>query len=132
MRCAVWFSTYGLSSNAFTLPYDSQSPVSKKRVQYRTKKDILGEIQMVIEESNEQGFDIGQSLYFQMPLFCNPPFFVSEWCWQMISDYFSIKRFNIPLARDLDSVDAWTLDCFNVIDDEVEKIKKFEVNKNGS
>tara|TARA_R100001163_G_scaffold40763_1_gene30866 strand:- start:6825 stop:7223 length:399 start_codon:yes stop_codon:yes gene_type:complete len=132
LRCAVWFSTYGLSNNQLELPYESQSPVLRKKVKYETKEDVIDEIQRVINESIERGYDIGQSLYFQMPFFCNPSFIISDWCWQMIADYFSIKKFNIPLANNLDSVDAWTLDCFNIIDDEVEKIKKFEVGKNGS
>ena len=132
MRCAVWFSTYGLSNNHLELPYESQSPVSGKRVKFETQEDIMDEIQIIIKESTEKGYDIGQSLYFQMPFFCNPSFIISDWCWQMITDYFSIKNFNIPLANNLDSVDAWTLDCFNIIDDELRKIKNFEVNKNGS
>ena len=131
MRCAVWFSSYGISSNKLELPYESQSPVLRKKIKYETKKDILDEVQRIINESNKKGFDIGQSLYLQIPFFCNPSFIISDWCFQMISDYFSIKRFNIPLAKNLDSVDAWTLDCFNVIDDEIQKIKKYEANKNG-
>ena len=113
------------------MPYESQSPVLRKKIKYETKKDILDEVQRIINESNKKGFDIGQSLYLQIPFFCNPSFIISDWCFQMISDYFSIKRFNIPLAKNLDSVDAWTLDCFNVIDDEIQKIKKYEANKNG-
>ena len=59
-------------------------------------------------------------------------FIISGWCWNMISDYYTIKKYNIPLASSLDDIDAWTLDSFNVIDEEINNVMKFSEKKNGS
>ena len=132
MRVAVWFSNYGLPNNKFELPYIAQSPVLLKKIEYETDQDVLQEINRVIEESNIRGYDIGKSLYFQMPFFCNPSFIISDWCWDMLTDYFTVTKFNVPLARDLDSLDPWRLDCFSIIENEIQKISNHERKKNGS
>ena len=116
----------------FSLPYESQSPVLRKRIKYESKQDILDEVSMIIKEANERRYDIGQSLYYQIPFFANPVYIISEWCWDMISDYYTVKRYNIPLANSLDNVDIWMLDSFNVIENEVNKVKEFQRKNNGS
>ena len=132
MRCAVWFYHLGLPNVQFELPYESQSPVLRERVKYETKQDILDEVFRIIKEANERGYDTGQSLYHQIPFFADPMFIISGWCWNMISDYYTIKKYNIPLASSLDDIDAWTLDSFNVIDEEINNVMKFSEKKNGS
>ena len=133
MRCAVWFSYYGLPNIQLDLPYDSQSPVLFERVTYETKQDILNEVYRVLEQSNNRGYNIGQSLYYQLPFFCSPSFIISDWCWQMLGDYYIVKKFNVPAATDIDSADAFTLDCFNIIEEEMNYITAHErTKKNGN
>ncbi len=132
MRCAVWFSNYGLPNISFDLPYRSRSPVLFETVEYETKQDILDEVYRVLEEADERGYDIGQSLYYQLPFFCSPAFIISDWCWDMLTDYFTVTKFNVPLARDLDSLDPWRLDCFSIIESEIQKITAHERGKNGN
>lgn len=132
MRVAVWFSNYGLPNNKFELPYIAQSPVLLKKIEYETDQDVLQEINRVIEESNIRGYDIGKSLYFQMPFFCNPIEYISQWCWDAITDYFIVKKFNTPLATSIDNVNIWLVDCFSVIEQELNNISVYEKVKNGS
>ena len=132
MRCAVWFSNYGRPDLNYNLPYDSRSPVSLKKVRFETNKDILDEVQRVLKQSEDRRYDIGQSLYFQLPFFCNPSVIISDWCWEMITDYFTVTKFNVPLAKDLDSLDPWRLDCFSIIESEIQKITAYERGKNGN
>ena len=49
----------------------------------------------------------------------------------MINDYHITKKFNIPIAKDLDSANAWQIDCFTTIDSEIIKIRNHEKLKNG-
>ena len=49
----------------------------------------------------------------------------------MISDYFSVKKYNIPISKDLDSADSWMMDCFAIIENEIDNISKHERGKNG-
>tara|TARA_R100000700_G_scaffold36812_1_gene46449 strand:- start:712 stop:864 length:153 start_codon:yes stop_codon:yes gene_type:complete len=50
----------------------------------------------------------------------------------MINDYHVSKNFNIPIGNNLNTVDAWMIDCFTVIEQELNNIKKYEVGKNGT
>ena len=132
MRTAVWFSNYGVPENRFELPYDAQSPTLFKRVRFENKQDIIDEVYRIINESTEKGFDVGQSMFYQLPFFCNPSIVIRDWCWHMITDYFSVTKFNVPISKDLDSMDAWMMDCFTVIENEIQKISNHERKKNGS
>ena len=71
-------SGVGLPNISFDLPYRSRSPVLFETVEYETKQDILDEVYRVLEEADERGYDIGQSLYYQLPFFCSPAFIISD------------------------------------------------------
>ena len=44
----------------------------------------------------------------------------------MIDDYTVAKSFNIPVAKNLDDADAWRIDCFKVVEQELQNIKIHE------
>ena len=83
---------------------------------------MYDEIERILQEEGTQKFGIGQSLFYQMPFFCEPIFYISDWCWEMIDNYHLIKNYNVPLSTNLDSTDVFTYDCVNVIADEINKI----------
>ena len=93
---------------------------------------MYDEIERILEEEGTQKFGVGQSLFYQMPFFCEPIFFISDWCWEMIDNYHLIKNYNVPLSTDLDSTDVFTYDCVNVIADEINKINLHKVKENGN
>ena len=130
MRAAVWFSYKGLPDTNFDLPYQSRSPVLGKIIKYETNKDILQEVYRVLDEKGTQKFGIGQSLFYQIPFFCNPSIILSEWCWEMINDYYLVTKYNIPLGEDLDSIIVWRADWFSVIESELNNINIHERDKN--
>ena len=90
------------------------------------------EINRLLNEKGTRKYGIGQSLFLQMPFFCNPVYFISSWCWEMINDYQVVKEFHIPIAKDLDSANSWQLDCFNIIQSEINNISKYQRSKNGN
>ena len=49
----------------------------------------------------------------------------------MINDYNISKKFNVPLGSDLDSLNAFKTDCFILIENEINKIKKYKSQKDG-
>ncbi len=132
MRAAVWFSHYGFPDTPLNLPYQTRSPVLNKKVFYETKKDIYRDINLILHEKGTIKFGIGQSLYFQMPLFCDAKIIISDWCLDMIKDYFLTTKYNIPLGKDLDSIKTFTEDCFAVIESEINNIVKYENKKDGN
>lgn len=131
MRTALWFSAFGFPKSGLLLPYTAQSPTLFKRIEFKTRKDVYDEIYRVLYEPATQKYGIGQSLYYQLPLFCNPDEYISEWCYEMIQDYHLVNHYNIPMSESLDLVDVFRLDCFMVIEDEANKIKTFKA-KDGS
>lgn len=131
MRTALWFSSFGIPRTGLLLPYTAQSPTLFKRVEFKNEKDIDDEIKRILSEPNINKHGIGQSLYFQLPFFCNVEEQIPEWCWQMIDDYYVTIEYNIPLAKTLNKANAWVLDCFSVIRDEANKINIYR-SKNGN
>ena len=131
MRTALWFSAFGFPKSGLLLPYTAQSPTLFKRIEFKTRKDVYDEIYRVLYEPATQKFGIGQSLYYQLPLFCNPDEYIFEWCYEMIQDYHLVNHYNIPMSDSLENVDAFRLDCFTVIEDEANKIRIFKA-KDGS
>jgi len=131
LRTALWFSSFGIPRTGLLLPYTAQSPTLFKRIKFKNEKDIDDEIQRILSEPNIAKHGIGQSLYFQLPFFCDVEKQIPEWCWQMIDDYYITTEYNIPLAKTLNKANAWVLDCFNVIRDEVNKINIYR-SKNGN
>jgi len=132
LRACVWFSLMGLSDSHYTksLPYKSQSPTLYKVIEY-DEEEIYDEINRILAEPGTQKFGIGQSLFYHLPLFCDPSFVIPEWCWTMLEEYHLCTTFNIPIARDLDSANAWKLDCFNVIENEINNCTIHQREKNG-
>ena len=50
----------------------------------------------------------------------------------MIEDYHIVKNYNVPLSVNLDSVNMWQLDCFNIIEREINNINTHKAKENGS
>ena len=131
MRTALWCSSLGIPRTGLILPYTAQSPSLYKRIEYETEKDIHDEIERILSEKATQEHGVGQSLYLQLPFFCNPDEQIPDWCWNMIDDYYTATEYNIPIAKTLNDANAWLLDCFNVIRDEINKINIYR-SKDGS
>ena len=73
---------------------------------------------------------MGQEMYYLVPLFASSDWLIDDWMWNMIDDYNLSKQFNLPLALTLDEAPAEKLECFSIIDNEINLIKIHE-SKNG-
>ncbi len=107
-----------------TLPYTATSPTLYKSVRY-DEQELWAEIDRLKAENVK--FSTGQNLYHVIPLFADSAFFIESWMWNMIEEYNYITRFNISLGE-LDNVSVRRLDCFTVIDREINNCVRF---KNG-
>ena len=79
-------------------------------------------------ESENKKFSSGQNLYHVIPLFADCTIFIDNWMWDMIAEYNYVTRFNISLGE-LDNVSAHRLDCFTIIEKEINNCMSF---KNGN
>ena len=127
----VWFSHYGYPHFDKEFPYKRQSPITNRVRTYKNEKDVLDEIDKVFDKFQESKFSIGRNLYFVLPLFCNPKLIFQDWVPQTIKEYNICKKLNIPLSRSLEEADAFIVENFLIIENELNSIQKYEVEKNG-
>jgi hypothetical protein len=73
---------------------------------------------------------MGHLLYDLVPLFASPLFFVEDWMVDMMNEYHWIKNWNISPGS-LDDISAFRLDCWSVIENELNQIQTNERNKDG-
>lgn len=124
MRCAVWFTQLGFPDNNFSYPYTARSPVTNKKIVFENDKQVEGEIQRVLNQKSIIKFGIGQTLYYEMPFFCNPKDHIKRWVWDMLEDYKLCTTYNIPIGNDFDSTSALRIDYFGIIEQEINKVTK--------
>ena len=132
MSLAVWCWQLGFPEPRDiyrSLPYTvAKLPVTYKHdpVRVQTVGDIWGIIDEICEPS--KGFTDGQIMYHSVPFFADCALIVEPWMMEMINEHTYVTRFNISMGE-LDSVSAHRLDCFSIIDREInacmnEKVKK--------
>lgn len=124
MRCAVWFTQLGFPDNSFSYPYTARSPVTNKKIVFENDKQVEGEIQTVLNQKSIIKFGIGQTLYYEMPFFCNPKDHIKRWVWDILEDYKLCTTYHIPIGDDFDSTSALRIDCFGIIEQEINKVTK--------
>ena len=121
MRLATWLSYFRTTGFAKEFPYDARSPTLKERVHFESIEDVLDEVERILQEDDAQKIGVGKYLYYNTMFFCNADDLIPMWCWEMLEDYNACKKFNIPLANNLDEASSWMIDCFTVIDLEISK-----------
>jgi len=132
LSLAVWCLQFGTPEPRDiyrSLPYTvAKLPVTYKHdpVRVETVEDIWDIIDEICEPSKE--FTDGQTMFHTVPFFADCNHIIEEWMVQMITEYNYVTRFNISMGE-LDNVSAHRLDCFSIIDREMnacmeEKAKK--------
>ena len=132
MSLAVWCWHFGTPEPRDiyrSLPYTvAKLPVTYKHepVRVQTIEDVWDIIDEVCKTSKE--FTDGQMLFYTVPFFADCNLLAEKWMVDMINEYNYTTRFNISLGE-LDNISADKLDCFSIIDKEVnacmqEKAKK--------
>ncbi len=133
MSFFVWASYYKLEpiERFEKFPYKAQSPLSVKLKEFKNEANIWEEVEAISElAKTSKTRTIGQLLYDLVPLFASPNFFNSNWMFDIMNEYHWIKNWNISPGN-LDDVSAFRLDCWTIIDNEMNKIEEEERKKNG-
>ena len=127
----VWFSQMGFPHNNLQFPYKRQSPITKRNREYNDLREVEEEVTLLSETFKDSKFTLGRNLYFILPLFCNPKLLVEEEYVELMKEYHYMKNYNIPMARSLDEADSYKLDCFDIIQRELNAITQYIGEKNG-
>ena len=133
MSFFVWASYYKLEpiERFEKFPYKAQSPLTVKHKEFKNEANIWEEVEAISElAKTSKTRTIGQLLYDLVPLFASPNFFNSNWMFDIMNEYHWIKNWNISPGN-LDDVSAFRLDCWTIIDNEMNKIEEQERKKNG-
>ena len=84
----------------------------------------------VVAEDKKRRFSPGQNLYYNIPLFANPQYFIDQDSQMYINEYITAKRLNIPLASSLDDMGYNRSVILSAINEELTacEIRKREMN----
>ncbi len=132
MSFYVWISYYKLQSveQFKKLPYVAQSPLSLDYINFKDEADIWKEVEAISElAKTSQNRTMGQFMYDLIPLFASPLFFEKQWMVEIMNEYHWIKNWNVSPGN-LDDISAFRLDCWTIIENEINQINKHE-SKNG-
>jgi hypothetical protein len=73
----------------------------------------------VVAEDKKHRFSPGQNLFYNIPLFANPQYFIDPESQMYINEYITSKRLNIPPASSLDEMDYHRSVILSVINEEI-------------
>ena len=111
------------------LPYTvAKLPVTYKHdpVRIKTKEDIWTIINEVCKPNDK--YTDGQLLFYSVPFFADCNNIIEHWMLEMIKEYNYVTRFNVSLGE-LDNISAHRLDCFTIIDNELNACSQEKANK---
>lgn len=112
------------------LPYRNLCPISNKKRDFNTVDDIWKTVGKIVENHDPKR-TLGQELYYLISLFANPKYILNEHYFNLINEYHYVKDYNIPLGKSLNETDAFKLDYFTIIKNELASVIKHEQEKNG-
>ena len=133
MSFFVWETYYNLEpiERFEELPYNAQSPVSLKYKEFKNEANIWEEVEAIAElAKTSKTRTMGHLLYDLVPLFASPSFFINNWMVDIMNEYHWIKNWNISPGT-LDDISAFRLDCWTIIENELNQINRNESKKNG-
>ena len=133
MSFFVWATYYSLEpvERFERFPYNAQSPISLKYKEFKNEANIWEEVEAIAELANtSKTRTMGQLLYDLVPLFASPSFFNKDWMIDIMNEYHWVQNWNISPGV-LDDISAFRLDCWTIIENELNQIKKHESKKNG-
>ena len=133
MSFFVWATYYSLEpvERFESFPYNAQSPISLKYKEFKNEANIWEEVEAIAElAKTSKTRTMGHLLYDLVPLFASPSFFINNWMVDIMNEYHWIKNWNISPGT-LDDISAFRLDCWTIIENELNQINRNESKKNG-
>jgi len=121
----VWIACAGYPESPFRFPYVAQSPTTNKMVEFNSIEDVWNEIENRIDETRGSKFTEGNEIWSTLLLYANPNYLVDDESVFLIEDYNMCKRFNIPIASNLEDADADRIIGFKIIEEEIKAFQEF-------
>ena len=87
---------------------------------------MWSEIYRILDEGKDSKFTPGAELYYNLMLCADSSYFIDREMSLMLEEYMAMKKFNIPLATEIDSAIYDRVVIFSAIDDEYQAIIRKE------
>ena len=133
MSFFVWATYYKLEQieRFERFPYTAQSPLNGNYREFKNEANIWEEVEAIAElATTSKTRTMGHLLYDLVPLFASPHFLIEDWMLDIMNEYHWIKNWNVSPGN-LDDISAFRLDCWSIIENELNQINKNESVKNG-
>ena len=133
MSLFIWFNYYGIDQveQFEKFPYKAQSPLTQEYINFLEEADIWKEVEAIAElAETSKTRTMGQLLFDLVPLFASPSRLFRSWMVDIVNEYHWIKNWNVSPGN-LDDVSAFRLDCWTIIENEMNQIKNLEREKHG-
>lgn len=115
-------------SRNLKFPYKAQSPTLKKTITY-DEDELWNEIWRIVDESKDGKFTPGAALYHSLVFCADSTYFLTPETIFALEEYMVMKRFNLPLANNLDEADYHRLVIFSSIDEEFNTLQQEDIKK---
>ena len=127
-RVAMWMSYKSQPSRNLHFPYPAQSPTLKKTITY-DEEELWNEIWRIVDESNDGKFTLGAALYHSLVFCADSTYFLTPETVFSLEEDMAMKRFNLPLANNIDEADYHRLVIFSAIDEEFNALQSEDIKK---
>ena len=107
-------------------PYEATSVIANKKKVFSSINDVYDEIVQLYNISEEKGFEIGESLYYQCAFFTDYELLIVPKYQNRIKEYNYCKAFSCPPYPSMQQTPAEIVDDFMIIEHEYNQI----INKN--
>ena len=124
----MWMSYRSQPSRNLKFPYKAQSPTLKKTITY-DEDELRNEIWRIVDESKDGKFTLGAALYHSLVFCADSTYFLTPETIFALEEYIAMKRFNLPLANNLDEADYHRLVIFSSIDEEFNALQQEDIKK---
>ena len=121
----MWMSYYNIATRDLVFPYKAKSPTLHKVITY-DENELWCEIDRILKESVKSRFTPGTNLYHNLILCADSYYFRDLEISMVLEEYMAMKKFNIPLASNIDDAEYERVVIFSAIDDEYQAILRKE------
>lgn len=118
-------SFYSIASRGLSFPYKAKSPTLHKIITY-DEKELWAEIDRIAIQNKKNDYTLGTDLYYNLMLCADSNYFMSKETNMLIEEFMAMKKFNIPIASNIDEAEYERVVIFSAIDDEYQAILRKE------
>ena len=121
----VWISAKGLQDDKFKFPYTAKTSDGIK--EFKDINDVDDELVRTAYDSEQQGYNVGEAVWYEHFYFCNTSDLIDRECQTLIKAYMYCTESGTSPYPSLQDTPAKFIDNWMIIRDEINHIRNLEV-----